>query len=65
MTKAGDGGPAVSYNATAFDLLKERKELGCPQAELGETPFICNKGLPACPTGYDCVSDVCTRSSSK
>ncbi len=33
---------------------------GC-NLDLGEIPFLCNKGEPKCPNGYTCQSNVCVR----
>jgi hypothetical protein len=29
---------------------------GCPAPDLGNAPFLCNPGLPQCPSGYVCVT---------
>jgi len=34
---------------------------GCVEPDLGDVPFFCNKGDPACPDGYDCVAGRCVR----
>jgi hypothetical protein len=29
---------------------------GCPEPDLGVSPFLCNPGQPQCPEGYTCVT---------
>ena len=33
----------------------------CPPPDLGAAPFFCNTGMPKCPLGYECKSDVCVK----
>ena len=33
----------------------------CPPLDLGAAPFLCNNGLPKCPLGYECKSDICVK----
>jgi hypothetical protein len=34
---------------------------GCAGPDLGNAPFLCNKGDPECPEGYVCENKVCVR----
>jgi hypothetical protein len=34
---------------------------GCATPDLGNAPFLCNKGDPECPDGYVCENKVCVR----
>jgi hypothetical protein len=33
----------------------------CTEPNLGEVPFLCNKGNPRCPEGYVCIANRCVR----
>jgi hypothetical protein len=57
--------PTVPFSEHHYDILFEMQGLGCDRTDLGEAPWFCHNGEPACPTGYSCcfesLADVCRR----
>lgn len=44
----------------ALALVISAAVTGC-SLELGEIPFLCNRGSPRCPDGYECVDNHCVK----
>ena len=48
--------PQVPFSKRHYDLQRQIAAKGCALPDLGEAPFYCNNGSPACPDGYHCLS---------